>query len=168
MGNTDVIPVHTQSHRLQQWRWRRQTNYRLQGISPDGSFSTDTGCRLVWRIQLPDGSIPESYKLLPLSGKGSISGYMEWTFLDESGNETSYPPFDVFIVRGAQTKSENTTLITPYLYFDLTEYYQKQYPQAGVRTVVVSYAIPMTYWNTVFKPMPSIWYIIQKKIAASV
>ena len=88
---------------------------------------------------------PESYKLLPLSGKGSISGYMEWTFLDESGNETSYPPFDVFIVRGAQTKSENTTLITPYLYFDLTEYYQKQYPQAGVRTVVVSYAIPMTY-----------------------
>lgn len=88
---------------------------------------------------------PESYKLLPLSGKGSISGYMEWTFLDESGNETSCPPFDVFLVRGAQTKSENTTLITPYLYLDLTEYYQKQYPQAGVRTVVVSYAIPMTY-----------------------
>lgn len=88
---------------------------------------------------------PESYKLLPLSGKGSISGYMEWTFLDESENETSYPPFDVFLVRGAQTKSENTTYITPYLYLDLTEYYQKQYPQAGVRTVVVSYAIPMVY-----------------------
>lgn len=40
--------------------------------------------------------MPDSYKLLP--PKGNVEGFMEWTFLDEYGNENNYPSFDVFWV----------------------------------------------------------------------
>lgn len=63
---------------------------------------------------------------------------MEWSFLDESGNETNYPSFDVFL--GCSTKSGSAGP-TPDLYFykDLTEYYKEKYPDGGVKAVVVSY-----------------------------
>lgn len=86
------------------------------------------------------GKMPESYKLLPLEGhvNGSMMG---WSFLDEEGNETNYPSFDVFVGRTTKSKSFNPAPNTVYLYKDLTEYYKNKYPEAGVKTVVVSYTV---------------------------
>lgn len=81
---------------------------------------------------------PDSYTILP--PKGNIVGFMEWTFLDEYGNETNYPSFDVFLGYAAKSRSDQTFNIV-YLYKDLTELYKNKYPKAGVKTVVVSYAI---------------------------
>ncbi len=80
--------------------------------------------------------MPESYRLLP--PEGDVYGFMEWLFLDEGGNETNYPSFDVFVGRAAKSKSVDLTPNTVYLYKDLTEYYKRKYPEAGVKTVVVS------------------------------
>ncbi len=86
------------------------------------------------------GEMPESYKLLPLEGNvnGSMMG---WSFLDEEGHETNYPSFDVFVGRTAKSKSFNLAPNIAYLYKDLTEYYKNKYPEAGVKTVVVSYTV---------------------------
>lgn len=62
-------------------------------------------------------------------------------FLDEQGKETGYPSFDVFITRSAKSKNVDLTPNVVYLYKDLTEYYKNKYPQAGVKTVVVSYTV---------------------------
>lgn len=83
---------------------------------------------------------PESYKLLPHE---RAIGVMEWTFSDESGNATDYLTFDVFFVRSSKTKSTDMMPTLAYLYRDLTEQYKKKYPEAGVKAVVVSYAIPL-------------------------
>lgn len=81
---------------------------------------------------------PDSYRLLP--PKGNIVGFMEWTFLDEYGNETNYPSFDVFLGYVVKSRSDQTFNMA-YLYKDLTELYKTKYPKAGVKAVVVSYAI---------------------------
>lgn len=91
------------------------------------------------KINKDPKEFPESYKILPPEGK--IHGCMEWTFLDESGNGTAYPSFDVFLAEASKTKSEYIPNITPCLYRDLTEYYKNKYPEVGVKTVVVCYAI---------------------------
>ena len=98
------------------------------------------GSGILESINKKPEEFPESYKLLPI--KESI-GFMEWTFLDESGNATDYPAFDVFLARSSKTKSTDMMPKLAYLYRDLTEQYKKKYPKAGVKAVVVSYAIPM-------------------------
>ena len=84
---------------------------------------------------------PESYKLLPPEGKAL--SIREWTFLEESGNATTYPSFDMFIVRPTKTKSIDRTPYTVYLYKDLTRHYQNKYPEAETKAVVVSYKLPL-------------------------
>lgn len=86
--------------------------------------------------------MPESYKLLPL--EGNVYGFMGWLFLDEEGNETNYPSFDVFVGRTTKSKSFNPAPNTVYLYKDLTEHYKNKYPEAGVKAIVISYTI--TKW----------------------
>ena len=81
----------------------------------------------------------ESYKLLP--PEGNVFGYGKWTFSDEQGNETNYLSFDVFMGRSAKSRNVDLTPDVAYLYKDLSEYYKNKYPQAGVKTVVVSYAV---------------------------
>ena len=84
--------------------------------------------------------LPESYKLL--SPEGNVEGFIGgWSFLDEEGNETSYPSFDVFVGHSAKSKSFNLAPNTVYLYKDFTEHYKNKYPEAGVKTVVVSYTV---------------------------
>lgn len=82
---------------------------------------------------------PESYKLLPPDGTAISS--REWTFLEESGNAATYPSFDMFIVKPTKTKSIDRTPYVVYLYKDLTKHYQDKYPEAGAKTVVVSYKL---------------------------
>lgn len=83
--------------------------------------------------------MPESYKLLPW--EGNVYGFMGWQFLDEEGNETNYPSFDVFASRSTKSRTFNPAPNTVCLYKDLTEYYKNKYPEAGVKAVVVSFAI---------------------------
>lgn len=87
--------------------------------------------------------MPESYKLLPPNG--NVNGAMEWTLLDESGNATDYPPFDVFIGYYSKTKSAMPAYDMLCFYKDLTQHYQDKYPEAGVKTVVVSYTFKDFY-----------------------
>ena len=49
--------------------------------------------------------------------------------------------FDVFMGRSAKSRNVDLTPDVAYLYKDLSEYYKNKYPQAGVKTVVVSYAV---------------------------
>lgn len=83
--------------------------------------------------------MPESYKLL--SPEGNVNGFMGWSFLDEEGNETNYPSFDVFVSSASKSKSVDLTPNTVCLYKDLTEYYKNKYPQAAIKAVVVSYTV---------------------------
>ena len=109
---------------------------KLIGIQEDNNVF---GPYMVKSTSKKPGDMPESYKILPPDGKVASAG--EWTFLDESGNETDYPPFDVFIVRPTKTKSIDRTPYVVYLYKDLTKHYQDKYPEARAKTVVVSYKL---------------------------
>ena len=75
------------------------------------------------------------------SSRGNVFGYGKWTFSLEQGNETNYLSFDVFMGRSAKSRNVDLTPDVAYLYKDLSEYYKNKYPQAGVKTVVVSYAV---------------------------
>ena len=83
--------------------------------------------------------MPETYKLLP--PEEQVQGFMEWTFSDESGNATDYPSFDVFVAHCSRSRSVGPAPDLVCLYKDLTEHYKNQYPDAGVKTVVVSFTI---------------------------
>lgn len=83
--------------------------------------------------------MPESYKRLP--PEGQVNGYGEWTFLDEAGEAAGNLSFDVFMGFAPQDKSAGNTANTIWLYKDLTEHYQAEYPEAGVKTVVVAYQL---------------------------
>ncbi len=87
--------------------------------------------------------MPESYKLLPPDGR--MIGGGEWMLLDESGNATDYPPFDVFIGYYSKNRSVLPAYDMLCFYKDLTRHYQNKYPDAGVKTVVVSYAFKDFY-----------------------
>ena len=84
--------------------------------------------------------MPESYKLLPPEGR-IVAGSNEWTFLDESEHPVNPLTFDVFIGYTALTKSAGPTPNTIFLYKDLSQFYQSKYPDAGVKTVVISYTL---------------------------
>ena len=83
--------------------------------------------------------MPESYKILPPDAQ--IAGYGEWTFLDEAENPIDNLSFDVFMGYATQTKNVDRTPSAIYLYKDLTEYYKTKYPEANVKTVVISYMV---------------------------
>ena len=82
--------------------------------------------------------MPESYRLLPPEYK-DIN--MEWTFLDESGNELNGASFDVALGYSYKSREAAPPPNLVYLYQDLTEHYKAKYPDAGVTAVAVSYAI---------------------------
>jgi hypothetical protein len=74
--------------------------------------------------------------------EGNVNGsMMGWSFLDEEGNETNYPSFYVFVGRSAKSKFVDLMSNTVYLYKDFTEHYKNKYPEAGVKTIVVSYIV---------------------------
>ena len=83
--------------------------------------------------------MPESYKILPPDAQ--IAGYGEWTFLDEAENPIGNLSFDVFMGYAAKTRDINRAPTAICLYKDLTEYYKIKYPEANVKTVVISYML---------------------------
>ena len=97
------------------------------------------GPGLIKRTNKTQEEFPEVYQILP--PEGQVNGFMEWSFLDEEGNETSYPSLDVFLGYSARSREAGVTPNLFYLYKDLTAHYKSKYPEAGVKAVVVSYAI---------------------------
>ena len=110
----------------------------LRWIAIKDDKNTIRPCIIISRNKDPE-KMPESYKLLPW--EGNVYGFMGWQFLDEEGNETNYPSFDVFASRSTKSRTFNPAPNTVCLYKDLTEYYKNKYPQAAIKAVVVSYAI---------------------------
>ena len=125
--------------------WRSEDSF-LKWIAIKDDTNILGPCIIKSKNKEPE-EMPESYKLLP--PEGNVLGYVNWTFLDEPGNETNYPSFDVLIGFSKRTKSPSPTPDTFYLYKDLTEYYKNKYPQAKVNAVVVSYSI--YYPTTIIK-----------------
>lgn len=99
--------------------------------------SNTFGPYIIKTISKKPEEMPESYKLLP--PETQIVGYGEWTFLDETGIAIDNLSFDVFMGYAAQAKDIDRKPTVVYLYKDLTEYYRAKYPEAGVKTVVISY-----------------------------
>lgn len=83
--------------------------------------------------------MPESYKILPPDAQ--IVDYGECIFLDEAETPIDNLSFDVFMGYATQTKNVDRTPRAIYLYKDLTEYYKTKYPEANVKTVVISYMV---------------------------
>lgn len=96
------------------------------------------GPGLIKRTNKTQEEFPEVYQILP--PEGQVNGSMEWSFLDEEGNETGHPSFDVFLGYSARSREAGVTSNLFYLYKDLTAHYKSKYPDAGVKAVVVSYA----------------------------
>ena len=117
--------------------WRSEDKF-LRCIAIKDDNNTLGPCIIKNENKAPE-EMPESYKLLP--PEGNVFGYGKWTFSDEQGNETNYLSFDVFMGRSAKSRNVDLTPDVAYLYKDLSEYYKNKYPQAGVKTVVVSYAV---------------------------
>jgi hypothetical protein len=109
---------------------------RLIGIQNESNIF---GPYIIKQTNKKPEETPESYKLLPPDGTAISS--REWTFLEESGNASTYPSFDMFIVRPTKTKSIDRTPYTVYLYKDLTRHYQNKHPEAEIKAVVVSYKL---------------------------
>lgn len=95
------------------------------------------GPYIVKKIRKKPEEMPESYKLLPPDRR--MISTMEWTLLDESGNTTDYPPFDVFMGYSSKNRSAMPACNMLCFYKDLTQYYQDKYPEAKVEAVVISY-----------------------------
>lgn len=97
------------------------------------------GPGLIKRTNKTQEEFPEVYQILP--PEGQVNGFMEWSFLDEKGNETGYPSFDVFLGYSARSREAGVTPNLFYLYKDLTAHYKSKYPEAGIKAVVVSYTL---------------------------
>lgn len=86
---------------------------------------------------------PDSYKLLPL---GQIQGTMRWTFVDGPGSALNMEPFDVFLALWQRTKALDVDKTPdPWLYRDVTDYFQKKYPNDGIKAVVYTLGLKVDF-----------------------
>lgn len=98
------------------------------------------GCGLLEMKSKDYKEFPEIYKLLP--PEGNVLGYMQWSFKEGAGSEESVMQCDVFIcTKGATRDFAPEPGIVPWLYIDLTAYYQNKYPEANVRGVALCYTV---------------------------
>lgn len=82
---------------------------------------------------------PESYKLLP--PESQVLGHGQFDFVTNAAPDEPVMQYDVFICRQAPSKSIGQQNVDIWLYRDLTTYYQSKYPEAGVKAVVIRYAL---------------------------
>ena len=80
---------------------------------------------------------PEIYKLLPPESK--VFGYGEFNFVTGDDIEDTVMQYDVFIY--AQNRTPAPQNVDIWLYKDLTAYYQRKYPAADVKAVVIRYEV---------------------------
>lgn len=86
-------------------------------------------------------NFPDSYKLIPLEGQAAATE--QWTFLIDLITHKAALTMDAFIVNlPGSTGNSGGMRSQIWLYRDMTQYAQEAFPEAGVKTVVVSYVIP--------------------------
>ena len=82
---------------------------------------------------------PETYKLLTLEEQ--VLAYGQYDFVTTTAPDKPIMQYDVFICRQALTKSVAQQRFDIWLYKDLTAYYQRKYPKANVKAVVIRYIV---------------------------
>lgn len=93
---------------------------------------------LIRRSKTPT-EFPESYKLVPPESK--VAGYGEFNFVKDDDTEDYVMHYDAFISTQDRSKSVKPQTIGIWLYKDLTAYYQRKYPEANVKAVVIRYMV---------------------------
>lgn len=85
-------------------------------------------------------NFPESYKLIPLEGQ--VAATEQWTFICDFITHKAAQTMDAFIVNiPGSTDNSGDKRSQIWLYQDMTQYAQEAFPEAGVKTVVVSYTV---------------------------
>lgn len=85
-------------------------------------------------------NFPDSYKLIPLEGQ--VAATEQWTFICDFITHKATQTMDAFIVNiPGSTDDSGDKRSQIWLYQDMTQYAQEAFPEAGVKTVVVSYTI---------------------------
>ena len=133
-----------------------------RGIESDPAFSFNDGklCMVglgQWLLLAPDNNVekwgqlkrvsmsademPEIYRIFPPDDAGSIRGYGRLEFIEQGDNDNSLMQFDIFFAPSASIPHS----FRLWLYKDLTEKYQSEYPDAGVEAVVIRYCVDDNY-----------------------
>lgn len=85
-------------------------------------------------------NFPDSYKLIPLEGQ--VAATEQWTFICDFITHKAAQTMDAFIVNiSGITDNSGDKRSQIWLYQDMTQYAQEAFPEAGVKTVVVSYTV---------------------------
>ena len=85
-------------------------------------------------------NFPDSYKLIPLEGQ--VAATEQWTFICDFITHKAALTMDAFIVDLPESIGNSGDMRSQiWLYRDMTQYAQEAYPEAGVKTAVVSYTV---------------------------
>lgn len=85
-------------------------------------------------------NFPDSYKLIPLEGQ--VVATEQWSFIIDLITHKAALTMDAFIVNlPRSTGNSGDMCFQIRLYQDMTQYAQEAFPDAGVKTVVVSYTV---------------------------
>lgn len=85
-------------------------------------------------------NFPDSYKLIPLEGQ--VAATEQWTFICDFITYKAALTMDAFIVDLSESTDNSGDMRSQiWLYQDMTQYAQEAFPEAGVKTVVVSYTV---------------------------
>ena len=101
------------------------------------------------RVSMSADEMPEVYRKFPPDDSGSIRGYGRLEFMELGDDDNSLMQFDIFFAPSARSKADYPIphSFRLWLYKDLTEEYQKKYPDAGVEAVIVRYCVESSYFT---------------------
>ena len=99
------------------------------------------------RVSMSADEMPDIYRIFPPEDAGSIRGYGRLEFMELGDDDNSLMQFDIFFAPSASSKADRPIphSFRLWLYKDLTEEYQKKYPEAGVKAVIVRYCVEDNY-----------------------
>ena len=99
------------------------------------------------RVSMSADEMPEIYRIFPPDDPGSIRGYGRLEFMELGDDDNSLMQFDIFFAPSARSKADQPIphSFRLWLYKDLTEEYQKKYPDAGVEAVIIRYCVEGSY-----------------------
>ena len=99
------------------------------------------------RVSMSADEMPEIYRIFPPDDAGSIRGYGRLEFMELGDDDNSLMQFDIFFAPSARSKADYPIphSFRLWLYKDLTEEYQKKYPDAGVEAVIIHYCVESSY-----------------------
>ncbi len=121
------------------WNCKMDMTYNCYAIWDSNNKLVDCG-RCQRRLKNPE-SFPETYKILPIDDGMQIRGYGESSFESDMKIDFS-KSYDTFFVE-AKDNLAHKSYGWLCCYQDVSEYYKKKYPEAGVKTVVIRQAFCM-------------------------